>query len=90
MTYIFNRIWVSDPHNGYRIYRLSALQRMVITSDGMAYANEINDEIRRIGFRYHEIPVHIRYTDYSLGKGQKNSNAWKILFELIYKKLFFK
>lgn len=90
VTYIFNRIWVSDPHNGFRVMRLEAVNSMKITSDDSAYANEINDEIRVLKLQYKEVPVHIKYTNYSLGKGQKNSNAIKILWELIYKKLFFK
>jgi hypothetical protein len=39
---------------------------------------------------YQEIPVHIRYTDYSLGKGQKNSNGLRLWLEMIYKKIFFR
>jgi hypothetical protein len=34
--------------------------------------------------------VHIRYTDYSLWKGQKNSNSLKLAAEMLYKKLFFR
>jgi hypothetical protein len=39
---------------------------------------------------YEEIPVHIRYTEYSLGKWQKNSNSLKLWLEMIYKKIFFR
>lgn len=56
----------------------------------MTYASELLDSIRRNHIAYKEVPVHIIYTEYSLAKGQKNGNAFKILFEMIYKKLFFK
>jgi hypothetical protein len=40
----------------------------VLTADGMHYANELNEQIKRYRMKYREIPVHIRYTQYSLGK----------------------
>jgi conjugal transfer/entry exclusion protein len=68
VTKIFYGSQVSDPHNGYRVISLSALRKFVITADGMHYANEINEQIQSHQMDYEEIPVHIRYTEYSLGK----------------------
>lgn len=90
VTRIFYGANISDPHNGYRVISLSALQQFVITADGMHYANEVNEQIKKYHMKYREIPVHIRYTDYSLKKGQKNSNSLRLASEMIYKKLFFK
>lgn len=90
VTLIFNRLNVSDPHNGYRALHLDTVQKIVLSSDGMTYASELLDSIRRHRIAYKEVPVHINYTEYSLGKGQKNGNAIKILVEMIYKKVFFK
>ncbi len=90
VTYIFNGIAITDPHNGYKCFKLNALQKISLTSDSTIYANELIDEYRRLWLKVVELPVHIRYSDYSLWKGQKNSNARNILFELIYKKLFFR
>jgi polyprenyl-phospho-N-acetylgalactosaminyl synthase len=59
---------VSDPHIGYRVISLSALRKFTLTADGMHYANELNEQIKRFGLRYKEIPVHIRYTEHSLTK----------------------
>lgn len=81
---------VSDPHNGYRVISLPALRKFVITADGMHYANEVNEQIKRHHMKYREIPVHIRYTDYSIQKGQKNSNSFKLAAEMIYKKIFYR
>lgn len=90
VTLVFNRLSVSDPHNGYRAMHVSVLEQIHLSSDGMTYASELLDCIRRNHLRYKEVPVRIRYTEYSLQKGQKNGNALKILIEMIYKKLFFK
>ena len=81
---------VSDPHNWYKVIWLEALKKINITADGMHYANEVNEQIKKKKIQYKEIPVHIRYTDYSLGKGQKNSNSIKLAVEMLYKKLFFR
>ena len=68
VTKIFYGANISDPHNGYRVVALPILRKFVITADGMHYANEVNEQIKRHHMKYREIPVHIRYTDYSLKK----------------------
>lgn len=81
---------VSDPHNGYRVISLPALRKINLTADGMHYANELNEQIANHKMSYLEVPVHIRYTDYSLAKWQKNSNSLKLWREMVYKKIFFR
>jgi len=49
----------------------------------MAHASEILEEISRLGLRYREVPVTIKYTDYSMAKGQKLSGAFRIIKDLI-------
>jgi len=90
LTRIFNGMRITDPHNGYKCFRLSSLCLINLHTDTTAYANELIDEYRRLGFKVVELPVHIKYTDYSLGKGQKNNNAINILLELIYRKFFYR
>lgn len=90
ITYILNWLWITDPHNWFRVLNVDMLQKIKIQSDWMAYASELLDEIHRNAILYKEVPVNIKYTDYSISKWQKNSNAFRILLELIYKKFFFK
>ncbi|EKD66182.1 MAG: Glycosyltransferases involved in cell wall biogenesis [uncultured bacterium (gcode 4)] len=90
ITLFINWIWVSDPHNGYRVISLDFIKKINITSDNMTYASELIEEINRLKAKYKEVPVNIKYSQYSLSKWQKNSNAFKILFELLYKKFFYK
>jgi len=56
----------------------------------MHYANELNEQIKKHKIKYKEIPVHIRYTEHSLRKWQKNSNSIKLAVEMIHKKIFFR
>ena len=91
ITYIFSGRAITDSHNWYKCFSLSALQKIKIFTDTTSYANELIDEYTRLNLKYAEVPVHIRYTDYSMsGRWQSNSNAINILLELIYKKLFFR
>lgn len=90
ITFMFNKLWVTDPHNWYRVIKIKYFKEIKIFSDWMLYASELIDEIKRLWLNFKEVPVNIKYTEYSLWKWQKSGNAFKILFELIYKKLFFK
>lgn len=90
VTFMFYGSKTTDPHNGYRVMTIDTLRKFKLTADGMHYANEINEQIRKHKMKFVEVPVYIRYTDYSLGKWQKNSNSLKLAAEMIYKKLFFK
>lgn len=90
VTRIFYGTLVSDPHGGYRVISLPALRKFVLTADGMHYANEVNEQIKRHHMKYREVPIHIRYTEYSLKKWQKNSNSLKLAAEMIYKKIFYR
>ena len=55
---------------------------MRIRQNRMAHASEILEEIARHGFSYIESPVVIRYTDYSMAKGQSGFGAFNILLDL--------
>ena len=86
---------LSDPHCGYRVISLPTLKKFVLTADGMHYANEVNEQIKRYHMKYKELPVHIRYTDYSMNSTSKwhrnkNSDSFKLAAEMIYKKIFFR
>ena len=54
----------------------------------MAYDSELIDEVRRKKISFTEIFVIIKYTDYSLKKGQSSLNAINIAFKIIFNKFF--
>ena len=58
-----------------------------LRQDRMAHASEILEEIARSGLGYVEVPVTIDYTEYSLAKGQRASDAIMILLDLFARKL---
>jgi hypothetical protein len=55
---------------------------LYITMNGMAHASEIVSYLGRSRWRVREIPVSIRYTEYSRSKGQSLLNGVNILFDL--------
>lgn len=74
---------ITDAHNGMRAFKAEAIKKIVITQSQMAHASEILSEIARNKLRYCEVPVSIRYTDYSKAKGQSIWNSFNILYELL-------
>jgi polyprenyl-phospho-N-acetylgalactosaminyl synthase len=53
----------------------------------MAHASEIVEQIAKHGLRWVEAPVTIRYTEYSVAKGQRSSAALRIVVDLMVGKL---
>jgi glycosyltransferase involved in cell wall biosynthesis len=86
-TRLVSRLPVTDAHNGFRALTAQAAAAIVIREDRMAHASEILDEIRRHKLSYVERPVHIRYSAYSLAKGQKNRAAFKLALTVLWGRL---
>jgi glycosyltransferase involved in cell wall biosynthesis len=82
-TRVVSRISVTDTHNGFRAFTRAAAERLRIRQDRMAHASEILDEVRRLGLRYREVPVTIRYSAATLAKGQSSWNAVRIVWQLL-------
>ncbi|HBH46390.1 MAG: hypothetical protein A2445_04820 [Candidatus Jacksonbacteria bacterium RIFOXYC2_FULL_44_29] len=79
----FAGLKVTDTNCGLRAFSRRAAQKINITSDRMAHASQILEEIGRLGLTYQEVPVNIKYTTYSRAKGQKNlKGAVQILYEI--------
>jgi len=77
---------LTDTHNGLRLLTVDAARRIGLHQNGMAHASELLEQIARHKISYSEAPVNIRYTDYSLQKGQKLSNSIGILLDLIVRR----
>lgn len=86
-TKITTGLRVTDTHNGLRAFRREAAERIMIHQDRMAHASEILEQIAEKKLRYREVPVTIRYTRYSLQKGQHTLSSLKILWDLFLGKM---
>ncbi len=74
---------LTDAHNGLRLLRRDAAETVQMNQDRMAHASEIIGQLASTDFAWAEMPVHIRYTDYSRAKGQSLLNSVNILVELV-------
>ncbi len=84
-TFIMSNIKISDPHNGYRMIKIDVIKKIHLTMDWFEYASELIDIIAN-NFKLVEVPVNIKYTEYSLSKWQKNLNALNIVLKMIRNK----
>ena len=79
---------LTDAHNGLRAITRNAAEKIHLTIDGMAHASEIIDQIYRNRLRYTEVPIVVRYTEYSMRKGQSGLAAFRIAFDYLMKRIF--
>ena len=86
-TYLLFGIYVSDTQSGLRVFTREAAKKIKIKTNRMEVSSEIINEIGRNKLKFEEIPIKAIYTDYSLGKGQKGSNAFRIIYKLVMRKI---
>jgi len=82
-TRVMSGARLTDAHNGIRAFSASAASRIRLTQDRMAHASQIIDQIVAAELRFKEMPVSVRYTDYSKGKGQKSVGAVRVAVDYL-------
>ena len=80
-------IALSDAHNGLRVLSRRFAAGLALTSSDMSYATELLEAVAASGARYGEHPVEIRYSAYSLGKGERSINSVNIAFDVLVRAL---
>lgn len=78
---------VTDAHNGLRAMTRRGAGRIRLRQNRMAHASEILHQIAASRLAYVEAPVTIRYSRYSLAKGQRASEFVAILLDLFARRL---
>lgn len=81
-TRMTSGIKLTDVHNGFRIMTRRFCDEFEFRQNRMAHASEILNHIASHKIKYIEFPVTITYTEYSVQKGQRSSNALRVLMEL--------
>lgn len=82
-TRVTSGIKLTDVHNGFRIMTRHFCDQFEFRQNRMAHASEILHHIASHNIKYIEFPVTITYTEYSIQKGQRGSNALRVLMELL-------
>lgn len=83
VTRLRTGLHLTDAHNGLRLIRRDALCAVNLDQNRMAHATQVVNQLAATGLPWREVPVHIRYTDYSRSKGQSLLNSVNILVELV-------
>ena len=77
---LFLKVELNDSQNGFRCLNLRALRAMELKCDGYDHADEIISIAGLSALRVGEVPVTVRYTEYSKSKGQPLINILNMIF----------
>lgn len=82
-TRVMSGVSLTDTHNGFRAFSRRAARRINITMNRMAHASELIDQMIKSDYLYTEVPVRIKYTDYTRKKGQQSMDVFRIIIDYI-------
>lgn len=83
ITYFVTGVSLSDAHNGLKAFKVSALRNLELNFSAYSYESELITQVSKKKLKYKEMPTDIKYTDYSIKKGQKLSNGLIIIEDLL-------
>jgi len=86
-TGVASGVRLTDAHNGLRALSRRAAEQVDLHLDRMAHASEIIDQLVRTGLPLVEVSVMVRYTTYSLQKGQRAGHAARIVWDYLLNRL---
>lgn len=86
ITWYLYGLWVTDSQSGMRAYSLEAAEKINTRADRYEYDSEVIKEIYAYKLKYIEVPIKVRYTEYSMGKTTKQSfiNGVKTVYRMIW------
>ncbi len=86
LTWYFYGLYVSDSQSGFRAYSRHASELINTKTDRYEYDSEVIREIYIYKLKYKEVPIEVRYTEYSMGKVQKQGfvNGLKTIYKIIF------
>jgi UDP-N-acetylglucosamine---dolichyl-phosphate N-acetylglucosaminyltransferase len=86
-TWVLYGIMVSDSQSGFRAYSKFAALIIDTKADKYEYDSKVIREIKSNRLKCKEVPVKTRYTDYSMGKKNKQGfvNGLKTLIRMLWK-----
>jgi UDP-N-acetylglucosamine---dolichyl-phosphate N-acetylglucosaminyltransferase len=86
VTWLFYGIHVSDSQSGFRAYSRFAATIIDTRADKYEYDSKVIREINNNRLKFTEVEIKVRYTEYSMGKVQKQGfiNGIKTLVRMIW------
>ena len=83
ITDFMTGVSLSDAHNGLKAFKVSALRNLELNFSAYSYESELITQVSKKKLKYTEMPTDIKYTNYSIKKGQKLSNGLLIIEDLL-------
>ena len=83
LTKITTGVRLTDAHNGLKAYKLSAIRKLELQFNGYSYESELIKEVAKKKISYKELSTNVKYTSYSIKKGQKLANGLLIIEDLL-------
>jgi UDP-N-acetylglucosamine---dolichyl-phosphate N-acetylglucosaminyltransferase len=86
ITWLLYGIHVSDSQSGFRAYSHYAANIIDTKADKYEYDSKVIREINNNRLKFIEVPIKVRYTEYSMGKPHKQGfvNGIKTLVRMIW------
>jgi glycosyltransferase involved in cell wall biosynthesis len=83
-TYVVFGLWVTDSQSGFRAYSKKGIDLIDTKTDRYEYDSEVIREVYHHKLKYAEIPIDVRYTEYSMNKKNKMNfkNGVKTLIKM--------
>jgi glycosyltransferase involved in cell wall biosynthesis len=78
---------LTDTHNGLRVLSRRAFETIQLKQRRMAYASELERLVSAHALTWREHPISVRYSAYSMSKGQSNLNAFNVVYDLFAARL---
>ena len=88
-TWLFYGLLVTDSQSGFRAYSRFAAMIIDTKADKYEYDSKVLREIKNNRLKYIEVPIKVRYTDYSRNKPQKQGminglkTVWRMIWDLV-------
>ncbi len=89
VTWLFYGMHVTDSQSGFRAYSHYAASIIDTRADKYEYDSKVIREIKNHRLRFMEVPIQVRYTEYSMGKPQKQGflmglkTLWRMIWDLL-------
>jgi hypothetical protein len=89
LTNTFCRNHYSDTQSGFRLLNRRAIELIDLHQDDFSFCSEMLIQAETAKLKVVETPIHVRYTEYSISKGQDLQvglwTAFHFLWKLIFK-----
>jgi polyprenyl-phospho-N-acetylgalactosaminyl synthase len=75
--------WVSDSQCGFKVFGPRALKDIDLKMSGFEFCTEIVREVAQHGWRIAEVPIKVKYSEYTLAKGQSFATGVRTAFKIL-------